>query len=1688
MRMKIKNRILASVLSFLIIIATAFSGVTTAKAAEGDTNADGLKVGKSYLMPINIWHTDSEDGTTSLMGDNARSVKNNIAYDAIVVPEKSGKYKVTLEINNYNKVYTYQIYKQGTLPDNTLTKKINCATYGLDDYPAREEMVTKGWIDSENDSKCYKPEEITVTDIPYSANKCISFEVDNLKDYIYMNIITNVGYSWKQYNSDRSTSYDLLADKTSLDYNNAVEIPDSIDDYGNGSAYFDLVGIRSADTNNNANYGQTINSNLTGSVDVENATVNVKVKSKSNLTIKEFYIASTSESAASKSGFATRYRGISNWDKIEVNDNSVSVPFYNIYNAVFGKEVHIVMSDDSEYYATMKLSKDAINNVELNSNGVLLVSDSRNVNSSVNFEVSNITSGSDYETAMSTVGGISTQAKLYELSLKDANGKYTAKNRVRLEFDIPKEWNPEKTQLYIYYDDEKSSQNINSFYGTVEVIDGKLCYNTTAIDGYKYILFEKSDITDVSTLADGVYSVGVNIWNYESPDSPSMANNAVKGGKGKLYIYNNGANRDLYFDMQGITIPLNGESFFGYMYRMFYYPQKNSSDDEKKEVNIVKYMVNEKNSSDIDDYHLKYPESVAMPILETFDYTKGNVTLNNVFKINVIVPIMDGLVGGTPGDGASSRDALVQIFNAEKIDGESTHNITPSLKDVDKKNLKKYIDKANAYNSSDYDSAAFDEFSKTLKTSSDIYDDVNSTQEIVDKQVDLLISAIETLTGKSVSEYEKGVYTADARIVETDGTLGYHQGIAGDIRISVESDGTATVRMNVEKAKTVFDGQELASYYIDGFLYKSGSEYKQATVLDSIEEDGTKYPTLITFPLEKVNKLTQVGYYSDGDTSWVNEVALELTNIKKQDCDKTKLAALIDELSKLDNSAGIYTTDSFKALTDALKTAIKVNEDAFALKDEIDEQVANLNEANNNLKEVNASLNLSEGTYTVDSRIVETDGTLGYHQGIAGETTVVVDSDGNAIVYMDIEQAKTVFDGQVLASYNIDEFLYKDGTEYKQATVIDTTEIDGTKYPTKVSFPIGNAKKLTYVGFYSDGDTSWVNEIALELTNPKKKEKPIENGTYTIDGILKMASSDRNSMGNPAIVKPMKLVVDGDSMTLKMEFVPLTTKLGSNDFTGYLAKLNYYAGWSGGKTGLEIPDGVDAKPATVEEYYENIYDSYNDPTTGVDSNIKGQLYPHYISIPVESGVETIWVQVYVPVMESLQKGGGLQYARLMLDWTSLKSADDTTQDVIDMADGLYTVTGELRETDSDAVSAWNSYVDKVRLIAKDGKTTAYIDFKANGKKSVTAVSVDGADAVAVKDGRAVVVLPQNVEYTAVKLTDSTGANGDARLYLALRSAAVQNVNKAALKSYIDKANALKTDGKAYTDSTLKTLNTALAAAKKVYADEAAIQSEVGAAGLSLKNAVNGMKVKTDISPAVVSGLKNMTYTGKTLTQDKNITVTFNKKTLVQGTDYKVGYSKNKSRGTATVTITGIGNYTGTKTATFKIIQKVTPEVTLSKTAFAYTGKAVTPAVTVKLGGKVVSKTNYTVIMSSGRKSLGTYKVKVSMKGYYSGSKTVTFKIVPKGTSVAKTASGSKSFTVRWGAQKTQTTGYQIQYSTNSKFKSGRTATVSSNKTLTKKVTGLAANKKYYVRVRTYRKVGKTVYYSAWSKAVAVKTK
>lgn len=174
--------------------------------------------------------------------------------------------------------------------------------------------------------------------------------------------------------------------------------------------------------------------------------------------------------------------------------------------------------------------------------------------------------------------------------------------------------------------------------------------------------------------------------------------------------------------------------------------------------------------------------------------------------------------------------------------------------------------------------------------------------------------------------------------------------------------------------------------------------------------------------------------------------------------------------------------------------------------------------------------------------------------------------------------------------------------------------------------------------------------------------------------------------------------------------------------------------------------------------------------------------------------------------------------------------------------------------------------------------------------------------------------------------------------------------------------------------------------------------------------------------------------------------------------------------------------------------KKVASVKLAKTSYVYDGKVKKPAVVAKnnKGEKITSK-DYTVKYAAGCKNVGTYTVKVTFKGDYKGTFTKTFNINPKGTSLSKVKAARKSFSATWKKQSKQTSGYQLQYSTNKKFaKSVKTSTISKNTTVKKTVKKLSAKKTYYVRVRTYKtvKVGKksVKIYSGWSAAKKVKTK
>ncbi|NTU88850.1 MAG: cell wall-binding repeat-containing protein, partial [Actinobacteria bacterium] len=149
-----------------------------------------------------------------------------------------------------------------------------------------------------------------------------------------------------------------------------------------------------------------------------------------------------------------------------------------------------------------------------------------------------------------------------------------------------------------------------------------------------------------------------------------------------------------------------------------------------------------------------------------------------------------------------------------------------------------------------------------------------------------------------------------------------------------------------------------------------------------------------------------------------------------------------------------------------------------------------------------------------------------------------------------------------------------------------------------------------------------------------------------------------------------------------------------------------------------------------------------------------------------------------------------------------------------------------------------------------------------------------------------------------------------------------------------------------------------------------------------------------ITETAVNPILSQVYTGSAL--EPVVTVTDGEAVLVQGTDYTVAYANNTDAGTATVTVTGIGNYTGTTQATFEIAAKPVLTTTIAPvTDQVFDGSAFEPALTVTDGETVlVQDVDYTVAYSDNTEA-GTATVTITGMGNYVGTAQATFSIAAK---------------------------------------------------------------------------------------------
>ncbi len=241
-------------------------------------------------------------------------------------------------------------------------------------------------------------------------------------------------------------------------------------------------------------------------------------------------------------------------------------------------------------------------------------------------------------------------------------------------------------------------------------------------------------------------------------------------------------------------------------------------------------------------------------------------------------------------------------------------------------------------------------------------------------------------------------------------------------------------------------------------------------------------------------------------------------------------------------------------------------------------------------------------------------------------------------------------------------------------------------------------------------------------------------------------------------------------------------------------------------------------------------------------------------------------------------------------------------------------------------------------------------------------------------------------------------------------------------------------------------------------------------------------IANDVGGFIISGYApSYAYTGNAITP--GVVVETGSRTLVLGTEYTVSYSNNVNAGVATITVTGIGRYSGTQTATFVIEPKSMQSLDTSDVADrTYTGDAYTPDITVSDGGKVLTKgVDYTVTYKNNTDPGMASIVIQGTNSNYTGTKVISFKIS------AVAVKGLKASSVKYNSLKLKWTkqgyadGYQICNSNSKVVK-----TVKANSAT---ITGLSAGKTYKYKVRSYvNNTDGTKSYGAFSSVLSTTTK
>lgn len=224
-------------------------------------------------------------------------------------------------------------------------------------------------------------------------------------------------------------------------------------------------------------------------------------------------------------------------------------------------------------------------------------------------------------------------------------------------------------------------------------------------------------------------------------------------------------------------------------------------------------------------------------------------------------------------------------------------------------------------------------------------------------------------------------------------------------------------------------------------------------------------------------------------------------------------------------------------------------------------------------------------------------------------------------------------------------------------------------------------------------------------------------------------------------------------------------------------------------------------------------------------------------------------------------------------------------------------------------------------------------------------------------------------------------------------------------------------------------------------------------------------------------LKNYTFTGYKQTQ--NLKITYGNIELINGKDYTLNYKNNKNAGTATVIVTGQGNYYGSKELDFKIYKKNVSAISIPNVMDrSYTGSYIKPNLILKYNGFSLTKGISYKISYKNNKNIGIATITITGINNYTGTKIKAFKIIPRKTTISSASFNVKKITLKWN-KVGNATGYKIYMA-----KGNNTyflyKTIKGTSVLKYTTPNLNRGKTYHFFIRAYKIVNNKTYYSTKS--------